>query len=262
MNLEQFRRCLIEDDFFEIFKPLYLLQLVLGCTRIYVKDKFVSGTTVWQKIYALVVMSAVFYSQVSVILSNKILSTIEHIPKFYYLHLIDYGNRSFLYIIIVLKNSFFDGQINSEIYVVLQNIDRSLKINGAHVNSSYKYLFWRNIIRMLFMTMLYILACSTLLMMVNFDNFILTFIALISMIIEDFEMLGYGNILTLLHLRVGYMNKIMEDMLDKEINNKKIIKSKVLIEFVNAFEGVALAYTNLQYLYKYYVSTYLDIICS
>lgn len=249
-SLEILRYHLIDDEFIKIFQPIIISQAFLGSARIRVKNKYISGTTSLQKLYSIFLVLATILYKLFVDLRTSNINN-EH-QTASTLDCLAIGQLISIYAdlsIRVLSDSFLYGDCNANMYVVLQQIDRSLKLNI--INGKYKNMYKNNLIGVILILSVYILILIWYFNWYGWDTIL--FIVFAS---EEIELLSFLSIIRFLYLRLSYINNFM----DKKIKVKwqKYIREDEQIfsndDVLKGFHNLAMAYYLTQKLYAIYVS--------
>lgn len=236
---------IIEEEFFNIFRPIYIIQTILGSVRVHYKDKYISGTTVRQKIYGFIVtliaLHSFYFLNYKLEINNYdkdtiFAKTIQFIPMI------------FMCFSVIISNVFTQTKSNTSIYVAMQNVDRTLKLLGEE---DYIKMFRRNLISCVTMFTIYIIMSLSFIItkyqMNSFFNNIVIFLGYMVYSIEDFELLAFLSIINFLHLRIQHLNNMMNKLIMFE-------STKFDEHFAEAYQSIADVYKLLQRLYRLYVS--------
>lgn len=257
INLEKLSNDLIANEFFKMFKPMYLVMSFLGSTRFQLKDMFISGTSLVQKLYTIIITSITAYAIYQVIYLNSLILNLSVVML-----TIQCVFTYIMYPSIIIKNVFFDCTENALIYVTLQNIDKILKLNKN--TNNYKTMFVQNCILMSFFISFQLasfISCCWVFSLPGL-NILYSFIFYSSMLVLDCEQVTFACIIKLLQLRLQYVNKLLlkQDQSCWQITEYVQDMHHQHWEFIlKSFKSIMVVYYLLQKLYGLYVSNLVSI---
>lgn len=259
-SLEKLTHDLIDDDFFMTFKPVYVTKCILGSTRFHIKDKFISATTVKQRMLTTVMVTLSTWAAYFTFNSKSF--EVFLIDKSS-LYLMDLGILQFfltcaLYLAIIIPNAFLHRDQNVMLFILLQNIDRYLKLNKC--SGSYKKQFTKVFVMIVGIILFYLSWYIWYVLFYKKDEFLFIGLGFIAFIVIEVEMIAFGSILQFLILRLKYVNKLLKEK--SEIKWRNLIKNstndnsqkEIDLNYFKAFEYIIIAYELLQKLYGLYVS--------
>lgn len=258
-SLEMMSFNLIDDIFFRMFHPLYLIQTVLGSVRFQYKNKFISEKSILQKVYAAFVcfVGTISLCYIVFVVEANFLKDVKMII-FKVLSLLNFSYITLSYITIIININFFNGHSNAELYVILQNIDRNLRIDFH----AYEYIYERNKFIVIFVILFYaIWFIWNFVVHINMRIVIPSIIFYTAYSAYDYESISFTNILKLLTSRIQHINKTL-----LSCNNTKLIRISYLNQdtrinickdILKAMRDVSIAYQLLQKNYGTYVSEIL-----
>lgn len=250
---------IIEDSFYNVFKPVYIVQSVLGTVRFKFKDKFISGTTIFQRVYSTIAMCVSVYclTYISICVFPNI-SVNEKILRYIQVCIINFS-----YISLVLNNSFLNRNINKEIYVKLQKIDRLLKIREE--DKCYKFLRNYNyvgcaVLFAFYFAWIFVFAYTFL---DKIQDMIMTFVAFYAFSVEDLEVVNFIFVIKYLELRAKYINTVLEETITirfcKDIHRYRSNNKDDTCRLFYAYHEIAETYHLMQHLYRPFVSMHINI---
>lgn len=129
----------LDENFITVFAPFRILQMMLGSCRINVRDNFITGPTILQKIYSSVYITVTMFSSVSIsqiyFADNSITDTTIKT-----LFLSGLVGTCLMNLLNVVHTRFLNNKENAKLLVQMQIIDRVMKINSFNIiyNSQYK----------------------------------------------------------------------------------------------------------------------------
>jgi hypothetical protein len=137
-NTEYLSKDILDDNFVKIFYPYHFLQKIVGCSRVDSRDRFISAPSLYQKLHSLIIICIIF------VLQFKLFKfTYDwYGPNFPDLHYLCYAITivqfiSFVFNLIHIR--FFNGSTNTKLYIKMQLIERSLKLDKDAELSSIQY---------------------------------------------------------------------------------------------------------------------------
>lgn len=251
-DLEKFGYHLIDNEFIKIFQPIIITQTVLGSARIRVKYKYISGKTTLQKLYSVVLLlvSLLVYN-FSVLFDfefryQAFSSTLDFIVLIQYLYIsLDLSIR-------IITNTFMYNIQNAELFVLLQNVDRYMKIN--YLDGKYKNMYNNNLIRVILVLVIYIITSIWYYRWLDWGALFLIVFAT-----EELELLSFSSIVDFLHLRLKHVN----DLIDKynKVKWHTFIRDDLekcsYRDLLKGFHNIAVIYYLVQKLYSIFVSSIL-----
>ncbi|XP_059045691.1 uncharacterized protein LOC131841392 [Achroia grisella] len=193
INTENLFQDIIDEDFIKIFQPINTVQSFLGFNRVDIKLRFVTSKTKFWKFYSILLLLINLLCFYDIVLNYEFNFTAFSSSIFFKLGI---TFHQILTIVIMWRNNFLNNNINSQLYVKLQNVDRVLNMHN------------QNSLNRKFSLLSFISLCLILIF-----EFLLSF--LIMLIIDS---------------RVVYINKLLENvtkMKQKSDKKEPRIKEKV-----------------------------------
>lgn len=254
---------ILDEDFIKVFQPLHFTQTLLGFQRVKIDYKFVTATSVYYKFYS----SAVYVINVlclifklthcqNMLRSEVIESQLENVLIL----------NGFFNTIIAWKNNFYDDNLNSQIYVKLQRIDRELKLRNS------KRLNGRHAILSFTLTSTNIIGCVgwiTTIYVIMARRFCIALIVTMFFAVSNCnEMALVFHMIIFLIIRISYVNNVLKKHLSSRPahitkspfwTGKVAKKSSVngLQELVYGVHGIIEALGDIATLFQFPVCTYL-----
>lgn len=262
-SLEKLSYDLIDDEFFMIFKPVYITKCILGSTRFNIKDKFISAPTIKQKILTVLMIAMSSWAGYFTFTSKAYDVFLSGKSSLYLLNLgiLQFFLTYMLYLAVMIPNAFFNRNQNIVLFIQLRNIDRYLKLDKY--KGSYKNQFNKTFVVIMAIILFHVIwFIWYIIFHKTTKEFLFIGVGFIAFIVIEIEMIDFGNILQFLILRLTYINKLLKEKVEFKWRNliktsASDVKSKeVSVNFFKAFEGVILAYDMLQTLYGIYVSIF------
>ncbi|CAK1578538.1 unnamed protein product [Parnassius mnemosyne] len=136
-NLDELSAHILDKDFVKIFQPVHLIQYVLGSLYVKIQYGFATKSSSRYNVFS-------FFVWIIHILSLTIFvtyceATSDSMLTDFYLKLYHILNGSII-VIITIKN-FCKGNLNSELYVKLQKIDRDINMKDARKSNKRMFIF-------------------------------------------------------------------------------------------------------------------------
>lgn len=218
-SLENSQNNYIEDEFLKIFQPILIVQSFLGFVRISVTNGIISGTTILQRLYLLGILCIGNYSAYYTILLDSPFGDKTNELSLHYLSLCFYFITLLKYFISSIIHCFTYRNSNVQLYLTLQNIDRSLNLNSN--SGQYNYIYRRNLSLISLLLFSYcVWAIWYCICFINDSHvwILLTFMLFAS---HDVELINFISIIHFLYTRMEYI--------DNKITNRGNVKWRNLI---------------------------------
>lgn len=247
--LENLRYHLIDDEFFKIFQHIIKVQTIMGNARISVNNKYISTTTILQKIYS---MSLLFVTLL--VYDYKLCFGVyfQYKTPSSTLDFLILGQHiviSINFIIRSISNSFMYSYKNVKLYVTMQKLDRNMKINI--LDGKYEEMYKKNLASIILVLSIYSLS-----LIWYCDLFGWVALVFIVFVIEEIELLSFLSIVRFLHFRLKYVNDLID--IKTKVKWQKYIRENrencSYYDIWNGFHNLAVAYYLLQKLYGIFVS--------
>ncbi|KAL0839715.1 hypothetical protein ABMA28_016362 [Loxostege sticticalis] len=134
-NVDALAVDILDQDLIRIFQPLHLILKLIGCHRVNINYRFVTAPSINQKLYSCIVWLVHALSFVAYVIScHSILgsATVDSMVQR------SFAINGVLNTAVAWHNNFCYGNLNSQLYVKLQRIDRELKLyNTAFLNKMF-----------------------------------------------------------------------------------------------------------------------------
>lgn len=193
---------ILDEDFIKVFQPMHLMQRLLGFHRVKIEYRFVTETSIYYKFYS----CAVWFLNILCFI-NKYTYCYQTLPSQSVEDQLKFALilNGIFNTIIAWQNNFSYGNLNGQLYVKLQKIDRDLKLNNSkHLNNKLAFLS-------LILTIFVVSMCVGWILLYNVgiacractSTFIVMFLAMPNAM----EMLILYIISVFLMMRIGHVNK-------------------------------------------------------
>lgn len=246
---EELNKSILDDDFIKIFKPLIYVQTILGSVRVNIRHKFVSPPLWSQTVYSVLLLTFSLYSHYYMTycyfledmnIRTEILNTLQACIGV------------LLGILVMIVNNFVNRDSNTELFLMLQEIDRELKVIGKGRHNRKI-----NVFVILGTTIIIINHLSLVVVWVPFMHSILPTMLLpvsaLSFFIEDFETLLFITVLLYMNERVIYIKKLID--FNTAIRWQQLrLETQVYQRIWQAFNGIVKAIRLTEKLFGIFVS--------
>lgn len=235
--LENLTQDILEENLVKCFSPFHVAQIIFGTNRIVIKDRFITNTSAWQRLYTMLCLIMIGISASYFIAFYKHFFSDNFVLCFIFTRVIDL--QYLIYFGNLVQVKFFRPKDNIKIYLLLQKIDRILHLDG------YDFLNKRHFILNLIVTVSIIVCNSICFWLYNFSlvdepihTTILFSFAIVAVYIEILAML---SLIYYLAIRLHFLNHIINTHLN---NSKNLISTKnniwnLLFPFTERFEELA-----------------------
>jgi hypothetical protein len=212
---EYLSKDMLEEEFVKMFSPYHKFQKVLGCSRVESRDRFISPPTYYQKLYT------VFYIIVAAGLECKLFKFSYDwyegsLPEVYSLCLALFILQLSVTVCNVVHARFFNAFDNTQLYIKMQNIERSLKLDKDLEISKMQYTIHLAIIVGLILIAGTIITCG---LFVRIELSLILFALVYIEIPFNVEINHCCSIMTYFTCRVQILNSIMWNYLHRSYNN-------------------------------------------
>ncbi|XP_026326839.1 uncharacterized protein LOC113235375 [Hyposmocoma kahamanoa] len=209
-NPEYLSKDILEEDFLKVFSYFNVAQRILGSSRVYARDRFVSPPTVSQKLFT--VICGIFFSIVCYTFSKLYILRYRDCP---FVGLLLQAGVT-LYILVFLCNMihvrFLNNEANVKFYIKMQEIDRTTGIGLHKVMNKFLRFTYNTTILSLGGVM-----CILLLMFVNLGLLLLGFISTMYLYFTvTLETVYCINLSAYFVSRLRFINSIIANYIDLE----------------------------------------------
>lgn len=217
--MEDLSSDILEKDFIKIFRPVHILQSWLGFQRVRIKHRYATAPSVYYQFYS------------SAIWLLNILATADFVfhceTNLQALTSVIFLKYGFLINVLInavsaWRNNFHNGNLNSQLYVKLQKIDRILKIKGPATSNQKMYTYSLTI------TVVFVILWFSSILIINdvvIKSFCPSVLFLQIMVVGSYmEIILVSLMLKFLALRLDHINTILEKATIHFKNKSKAVK--------------------------------------
>lgn len=213
-NTEYVSKDIMDEDFLKAFLPYHTLQIFLGICRVDAKNRFVTESTHFQRIYSslcLVVIAISQYYFVDVYFIQRYMLN----PTLATLGIVGILSQFLLCLLTILTVRFFNRDANVELYIKLQNIDRNLFKNRNIVN---KTIYNRNLVEVFIF--LIIIVTSSINIEIKLDMFtVCRAITATSSFSFYIELVFFRNLIYFVCIRTRFVYEVLKNHKTKYVED-------------------------------------------
>ncbi|XP_045492434.1 uncharacterized protein LOC123691892 [Colias croceus] len=219
---------ILEENFIKSFSPFHVVQTILGSSRVDIRDRFVSPLSRRHKIIAAfsLIITLLLYIY---IIHNYAYNKFNKYPAICFITTCSTSAYYFIFLCNIINVRFVNADANQKFYLLLQEIDRIMKIDQN--DKIYQLLFLNNLGTIISSTVF----LAALFFIAIYENFILILGfsgMLYSMLCCIIEWLCCADLLVYFFLRLRFINAIIINHIE---GNTKLKKSKNTFNFPVAF---------------------------
>ncbi|XP_073967440.1 uncharacterized protein [Choristoneura fumiferana] len=213
-NMEELSSEILEKDLIKMFRPVHTLQSWLGFQRVKIKHRFVTAPSVYYQFYSstiwllsiIATADFVFYCETNL----QALTSVVFLKYGFLVNVL-------INAVSAWRNNFHNGNLNSQLYVKLQKIDRIFKMKGA-ATSNQKMYSYSLTITVIFVILWF--SCILILNDIAMKSLCPSVLFLQIMGVGSYmEIILVSLMLKFLSLRLDHMNTILEKA-TKHFKNK------------------------------------------
>ncbi|XP_038213264.1 uncharacterized protein LOC119833349 [Zerene cesonia] len=215
---------ILEKNFIRSFSPFYVVQMIIGSSRVDIRDRFVSSPSRRQKVVVVFSVIVTLLLYIHVIL-NYTYNKFEKYPAMYAITTCCTATYYFTFLCNMIHVRFVNANANRKFYLLLQEIDRIMKLDQ---NEKIYSLFFLNNFTTVMTSSIFLSVAFFVAIYQNFIQ-ILGFTGILySIVCCIVEWLCCADLLIYFFLRVRFINAIILNHIKGDI---KIIKAKNTFKF-------------------------------
>lgn len=205
---------MLDKNVINIFKPIFYMQGFLGSLRVNFKYRFITPPHFMQQICSIIIWSVNIISMIHYIVFFNSESTMTDLSV-----KLGVAINGSTCAVIAFQNNFLSGNLNSQLFVKLQGIERELKINLEESNKKLGMFSFVVIIAATVWSAFWLIIFNTIIM----KSFCLSFsISLVASIGNYIELVLVFFIIYFLVVRLEAINDLLCE------NDAKMQKSTIL----------------------------------
>lgn len=245
-----------ENGFIKVFKPLFIVQSVIGSMTVSFKDNLICPKFWYQRLYScafLIVCVTAAISFNSVLFSKHSNWSIEIFLEWSHL-----ATSLFLSCSVIVINNFVNLKSNYKLFVILERIDEDLRITGNEKH--YRVITRLNYGFVFIITILSVIRD----IIIEFGNSGLGYMYLyvptiVFLSVHDMEAFCFVGIIVYLIIRVKYINAMLCRMGEVKWRSLKHLESSVIIrKLFLGYRHILTAYCLIEKNYGHFVSILIN----
>ncbi|NP_001124346.1 gustatory receptor 45 [Bombyx mori] len=212
---EYLSKDILDEDFVRVFSFPFLVQMALGSCRVHLKARFITVPTLGQKLYTvmcIIICSLMYFNMTKLYLPLYY----EH-SIVYYIFVTVTGLDQLSFFANLIHLRFLNGETNTAFYIMMQRIDRNMKID--HNNIFNKTVTLANILTITLIILHYVgLVISTIIL--KEYSLLSLFGLLYGQLMLMVEMALCSNLIIFFFMRVRFVNAIIKNHVHPENQNQ------------------------------------------